>query len=144
MYTATNSLDVRDCAGNAPLLQDKHGRETVQFSHHHRIAHRRLPEDSLSHRARVTTSSGDHRPILPDEYAGIDDTGGTWRLACGHDEDDADEEVTQTGLRLRAIAYTSYFPICDLNVYWLHLELAWNVIQLVNEGPGLGISHGVL
>ena len=34
---------------------------------------------------------------------------------CGHDADDADEEVTQTRLRLRAIAYTSYFPICYLN-----------------------------
>ena len=37
-------------------------------------------------------------------YAGGDDTGSTWkRLARGHD---VDEDVTQTGRRLRAIVHT--------------------------------------
>ena len=59
-------------------------------------SHRELPEDLRSYKGRATTSLGDHQPT-PASEAGCDVAGSSWKqLACRHDEDNVDEDVTQT------------------------------------------------
>ena len=54
-------------------------------------------------------------PLLPEDVGLGGQPAYPWkRLACGQDIDDADEDVTQIGRRLRAIALiTFFFRRCD-------------------------------